>query len=121
MPGGGGTQRLPRAIPTALAMEMLLTGEPISAPEAYRIGLVSRVVPLAELMSTAEAIARKICDNGPLAVRAAKEAAMRGLEMPLHQGLALEQLLDDLVFKSEDAREGPRAFSEKRRPQYRGR
>ena len=118
---GYGTLRLVRAIPLAVAMEMLLSGDRISAQEAYRIGLVSRVVPQTELMPTAEKIANKICENGPLAVRVTKELAYRGLEVPLEERLRLHNALAMPVYASEDTKEGPRAFTEKRPPKYKGR
>lgn len=120
IPGAGGTQRLPRMIPMAIAMHMLLTGEPLDAQEAYRVGLVNKVVPAAELIPTAEGIARRICENGPLAVKAIKEAAYKGLNMTLDHGLRLEQLLSQMIRRTEDAKEGPRAFAEKRKPAYKG-
>lgn len=112
---------LPRRVPFGLAMEMLLTGDRIDAEEAYRIGLVNKVVPLAELMPTAERVAKRICENAPLAVSATKEHAIRGMEMPLEQGRRLGRLLLGSVLGSEDAKEGPRAFAEKRKPVYKGR
>lgn len=121
MPGAGGTQRLPRVVPLGMAMEILMTGDFISAEEAYRIGLVNRVVPAAELMTAAQGLADRINENGPLAVRAAKEAACRGLQMPLSEGLHLETLIMSRLRQSEDAWEGPRAFAEKRKPVYKGR
>jgi E-phenylitaconyl-CoA hydratase len=121
IPGAGGTQRLPRAMPLAIAMELLLTGGRIDAETALRYGLVSHVVPLAELMSKAMEIANTICDNGPLAVRAIKEVAMRGLSMTLEDGLALEMETASKIFRTEDAREGPLAFAQKRKPQFKGR
>lgn len=121
IPTAGGTQRIPRQVPWALAMQLLLVGEPISAQEAYRIGLVNQVVPMKDLMSTAEALATKINENGPVAVRGAKEAAYRGVRMPLEDGLRLEELISANVIKSEDAIEGPKAFAEKRKPVYKGR
>jgi E-phenylitaconyl-CoA hydratase len=121
MPGAGGTQRLPRAIPQAWANYMILTGEQIDAETAMRIGLVSHIVPQDELMDRAFQIAGVICERGPLAVRAAKEAIRRGLDMPLDHGLAFEDLLLGRLFATEDAKEGPRAFAEKRKPNYRGR
>ncbi|WP_322818728.1 enoyl-CoA hydratase-related protein [Tepidiforma sp.] len=121
MPGAGGTQRLPRAIPQAWANYMILTGEQIDAETAMRIGLVSHIVPQDELLDRAFEIARVICERGPLAVRAAKEAIRRGLDMPLEHGLAFEDLLLGRLFATEDAKEGPRAFAEKRKPNYRGR
>ncbi|MBI3457363.1 MAG: enoyl-CoA hydratase/isomerase family protein [Candidatus Rokubacteria bacterium] len=121
MPGAGGTQRLPRAIPLAKAMELILTGETITAQEAYRIGLVSAVVPLAELLPTARRWAQTLCERGPLAVRAAKEAIIRGLSLPLADGLRLEAFLSGTLRGTEDAVEGPRAFAEKRKPVYKAR
>jgi len=121
IPGGGGTQRLPRAIPLTGAMEILLTGGRFDAQTALRWGLVSHVVPLAEVMPKAEEIANAVCECGPLAVRAIKQAAYQGLNMALEEGLALEAKLQTEVFLSEDAREGPLAFSQKRKPQYKGR
>jgi enoyl-CoA hydratase/carnithine racemase len=121
IPGAGGTQRLPRAIPLAIAMELLLTGGRIDAQAALRYGLVSQVMPLAELMPRAMEIANTICENGPLAVRATKEAAMRGLSMTLEDGLALEADLSAKIIRTEDAREGPLAFAQKRKPQFKGR
>jgi E-phenylitaconyl-CoA hydratase len=118
---GYGALRLPKTIPLSAAMELLLTGERITAQEAYRLGIVSRVVPPAELMPTARRLAEKICANGPLAVRVTKELAWRGLEMSLDEGLRLYAALGALVRASEDAREGPRAFAEKRQPQFKGR
>ncbi len=121
MPGAGGTQRLPRAIPLAKAMEMILLAEPIDAQEAHRLGLVNRVVPLSELMPTALQWAQTLCERGPLAVRAAKEAVLRGLELPLAEGLRFEAFLSGTLRGTEDAQEGPRAFVEKRRPIFKGR
>ena len=121
LPGSGGTQRLPRLIPFGMALEMLLTGDPISAQEAYRLGLVNKVVPLKDLMATAEDYARRIAENGPLSVKHAKMGAYRGRNMPLSEGMALEQYLFDLTAASEDAREGPPAFAERRKPEYKGR
>jgi E-phenylitaconyl-CoA hydratase len=121
MPGAGGTQRLPRAIPQALANYMILTAEQIDADTALRAGLVSHVVPLAELLDKAHQIANTICERGPLAVRTAKEAIVRGLDMPLDHGLAYEDVLLTRLMATEDAKEGPRAFAEKRKPEYKGR
>jgi enoyl-CoA hydratase/carnithine racemase len=121
IPGAGGTQRLPRIAPLGAALEMILTGERISAEEALRLGILNRVVPPAELLPTARALAERICRNGPLAVRAAKQAAYRGLHLPLDEALRLEQLLAEPVRQSEDAQEGPRAFVEKRPPVFKGR
>lgn len=121
IPAAGGTQRLPRAVPLSFAMELLLTGGRFDAQTALRAGLVSHVVPLPELMTTAEEIAAQMLECGPLAVRAIKQAALEGREMSLHDGLKLESRLAGGIFRSEDAREGPAAFAEKRKPQYKGR
>mgnify|MGYP000061762807 CR=1 FL=1 len=120
IPGWGGTQRLPRAIPLAKALEMILTGEPIDAQEAYRLGLVNKVVPLPELLPTAQQWADNLCSLGPLALRAAKEAVIRGLDVDLESGLRLEQQLFEPLLDTEDFEEGTRAFVEKRKPQFRG-
>ena len=121
VPGGGGVQRLPRVVPLALAMELLLTGDMIDAQEAYRIGLVNKLVPVEQLMPTAEEVAKKICSNGPLTVRAIKESAMRGLDVPLEHALRLNSTLTHINHTTEDSMEGPRAFIEKRKPVYKGR
>jgi enoyl-CoA hydratase/carnithine racemase len=121
IPGWGGTQRLPRMIPMAKAAEMLLTGDRIDANEAYRLGIVNKVVPPAELMAAAEALANKIAKNGPLAVRAAKEAMIRGTSMTLDEGMQLELDLVESLLDTEDAKEGPKAFAEKRKPEFKGR
>jgi len=121
IPGAGGTQRLPRLIPPARSLEMILCAERIDAREALKIGLVSRVVPLKDVMPEAIKTAERICQNAPLAVRAAKEAIYRGLDLPLSEGLRLEQFLAEPVRQSEDAKEGPRAFSEKKTPVFKGR
>jgi (E)-benzylidenesuccinyl-CoA hydratase len=117
---GYGALRLPKTVPLSAAMELLLTGDRIDAQEAYRLGIVSRVVPPAALMSTARQLADRICANGPLAVRVTKELAWRGLETPLEEALRLYAALGALVRASEDAREGPRAFAEKRQPRFTG-
>jgi enoyl-CoA hydratase/carnithine racemase len=121
MPGAGGTQRLPRVIPFGIALELLMTAKLMDAREAYRIGLVNKVVPLADLISTAQELAATINENAPLAVRAVKEAAYKGLQMPLNEGLRFETLLLSHLRQSEDSREGPKAFAEKRKPVFRGR
>jgi E-phenylitaconyl-CoA hydratase len=121
IPGAGGTQRLPRAIGLPKALELIITGTRIDAQTALRYGLVSQVVPLPELMPKAMELAELICQNGPVAVRLAKEAACRGYDMTLEQGLAVEQKLSDEVWRTEDAREGPVAFAQKRKPEYKGR
>jgi len=119
VPAGGSHIRVPRQIPWAVAMELLLTGDPIDAQRAYEIGLVNRVVPSEELMPTALDIAARICRNGPLAVRTSKQIAVRALG--LEQGFVLEKALAAKVFSSEDAKEGPQAFKEKRPPEFKGR
>ena len=121
VPGGGGVQRLPRLVPLGIALELLLTGDMIDAQEAYRIGLVNKVVSRDELMPTAERLAKKICSNGPLTVRAIKESAMRGLDIPLEHALRINSTLTHINHTTEDSMEGPRAFIEKREPNYRGR
>lgn len=121
MPGAGGTQRLPRFVGRAMAAEILLTGRHIDAQEAYRIGLVNRVVPLDQLMPTARELAETICQRGPMGVRATKEAMIRGYDLTLEQGLRLERDLVNRVRTTEDFMEGARAFAEKRKPAYRAR
>jgi enoyl-CoA hydratase len=121
IPAGGSMVRLPRQIPLCKAMEILLVGDPISAEEAHRIGLVNCVVPAERVMPAAEEFARKIAANGPLAVRKIKETVLRGLSLPLDEGFRLEQESAREVMATEDAREGPRAFMEKRPPRYTGR
>ena len=121
MPGAGGTQRLPRAIPEAWANYMILTGEFIDAETASRIGLISEVVPPEQLLDRAHQIAAIICERGPIAVRTAEEAIVRGRDMPLEHAMAYEDVLVGRLFATEDAREGPKAFAEKRKPEYKGR
>jgi enoyl-CoA hydratase/carnithine racemase len=118
MPGWGGTQRLPRMVPWCKAAEILLTGRIIDAEEAYRIGLVNKVVPKAEVMTTAKEWAQVICQAAPLAVRAAKEAMVRGYSMSLEDGLKLENSLIAYLLGTEDFTEGTTAFVEKRKPDY---
>jgi enoyl-CoA hydratase/carnithine racemase len=120
IPGGGGTQRLPRTIPLHLAAEMLFTGKRIDAKEAFRIGLINKVVPPADLMPEAIKMAETICESGPLAVRMAKESMYRGLCMSLDEGLALEEDLSRRIMATEDFEEGIAAFREKRKPEYHG-
>ena len=121
MPGAGGTQRMPRAIPLAWANYLILTADQMDSETAFRIGLVSHVVPREELMDRAMAIANMICERGPLAVRAAKETIIRGMDMPLEHGLAYEDLVLGRLMATDDAKEGPKAFAEKRKPEYKGR
>ena len=120
IPGAGGTQRIPRLIPFGMALEMLMTGDFVPAQEAFRLGLVNRVVPATELIPAAMALAERINANGPLAVRAVKEAAYRGTQMPLAEGLQLENIIVNRVRQSDDSWEGPKAFAEKRKPLFKG-
>ncbi len=120
-PGGAGAVVLPRVVPVSIAMEMLLTGDPIDAQEAYRIGLVNRVVPVAQLMPEAFKLADRICECAPLSVRFTKEAVYRCLDMPLSQARkeAMHYAFRNAI--TEDAMEGPRAFAEKRKAVWKGR
>jgi E-phenylitaconyl-CoA hydratase len=120
IPAWGGTQRLPRAIGSAKAAEMLFTGKPIDAQEAYRIGLVNKVVAPADLMPTAMNIAETICKAGPLAVRAAKQAMVQGVNSSMEEGLLLESVLRDHIVSTEDFAEGCKAFIEKRKAEFKG-
>ena len=120
-PGAGGTQRLPRTVSLAKAMEIILMAKTLTAAEALEAGLINAVVPAGELMATAGKWAETICDRGPLAVRAAKEAILRGLTMPLADGLRLEAFLSGTLRGTEDAVEGPKAFAEKRKPNFQAR
>ncbi|MGH9728826.1 MAG: enoyl-CoA hydratase-related protein [Candidatus Acidiferrales bacterium] len=120
IPGYGGSQRLARLCGKGIAHELILSGEMISADEALRIGLVNRVVEQAELIPTAESIAKKIAANAPLAVKFAMEAVEHGMEMPQEEGLFLEATLFGLCCATEDMREGTRAFIEKRPAQFKG-
>jgi E-phenylitaconyl-CoA hydratase len=121
IPGSAGTQRLPRAVSLSNAMLMLLTGDRIDAQEALRIGLVSKVVPLAQLMQLAREIAGKIAANAPLSVRAVKRLVRRGMDMPLSHAMEAERYVFGLLYQSEDRIEGRKAFAEKRKPHYKGR
>jgi len=121
VPGGGGTQRLPRLVGKGRALQLILSGEMISAQEAYRIGLVNEVVPAADLITRAEAILNKIASNAPIAVKLALEAANKGLETSQDEGLLLEASYFGLCAATEDKKEGTTAFLEKRAPQFQGR
>jgi enoyl-CoA hydratase/carnithine racemase len=121
MPGNGGTQRLSRRVGKGRALEMILTGRTVAADEALAIGLVEYVVPRAELMAKALAIGRAIATNAPVAVRMARDAILRGSELSLDEGLRLESDLAAFLYTTEDAREGPLAFTEKRPPRWVGR
>ncbi|OGL10772.1 MAG: hypothetical protein A3I14_06220 [Candidatus Rokubacteria bacterium RIFCSPLOWO2_02_FULL_73_56] len=120
IPGGGGTQRLPRLVGRGKALEMILTGARIGAPEALRIGLVERVVPPGEVLAAAQELARALAARAPVALRYAKEAVVKGLELPLAEGLRLENDLATLLRTTEDRLEGARAFLEKREPRFTG-
>ena len=120
IPGYGGSQRLARLCGKGVAHELCLTGEMITAEEALRIGLVNHIYEPAELLPAAEALAKKIIANAPLAVKYTIEAIERGTEMPLEEGLFLEATLFGLCCATEDMREGTKAFLEKRSPQFRG-
>ena len=121
IPGNGGTQLLPRLVPLGVALQMMLTGERIGAEEACRLGLVNRVVPPAELMAAAEQLAQQINASAPVSVRLVKELALKGLDLPLMDGLRLESMFYAFVQTTEDAKEGPLAFVEKRKAAYKGR
>lgn len=121
IPGGGGTQRLPRLVGRGKALELILTGKRIDAYEALRLGLVEEVVAHDHLMSTVETLGQTIISRAPLAVKYAKEAISRGLELPLEAGLKVESELYTLLRTTEDRLEGARAFKEKRPPQFKGR
>lgn len=120
MAGYGGTQRLVRMIGLGRALELLLTGEQITAQRAYEIGLVNAVCPLAELPGMAETLARKMIANGPIALKLTLEAAQRGIQMSLAEGLNLEATLFGLICTTEDMKEGTKAFLEKRPAKFQG-
>jgi enoyl-CoA hydratase len=121
LPGGGGTQRLPRLVGKGRALQLILSGGMISAQEAYRIGLVNEVVPAADLITSAEAILKQIFANAPIAVKFSLEAVNKGMEMSQSQGLSLEASLFGLCAGTEDKKEGTAAFLAKRAPQFQGR
>jgi enoyl-CoA hydratase len=121
LPGGGGTQRLPRLVGKGRALQMILSGEMISAQEAYRIGLVNEVVPATEVIPRAETILKQIFSNAPLAVKYSLEAVNRGLETSQAEGQALEASFFGLCAGTEDKKEGAQAFLQKRTAQFRGR
>ncbi len=121
LPGNGGTQRALRQLPYPIAMELLLIGDQLTAQQALQYGLLNRVVPKEELMPTAEVYARKIVANAPLAVRAIKELAVRSQYMHLADGLRMEAAIQQALRQTDDAKEGPRAFAEKRPANWTGR
>lgn len=120
IPGYGGTQRLPRLVGRAVALEMILSGEMIDAQRALQVGLVNRVVEPDRLLEVSREMCRRFLSNAPLAVSASLEAVCRGADLPQEGGEALEASLFGLIFASEDAREGTAAFAEKRSPRFQG-
>jgi len=121
VPGGGGTQRLPRLVGKGRALQLILSGEMIGAQEAYRIGLVNELVPASDLITRAEAILKKIAANAPIAVKFAIEAANKGVETSQSEGLLLEASFFGLCAATDDKKEGTTAFLEKRVPRFNGR
>jgi enoyl-CoA hydratase/carnithine racemase len=121
VPGGGGTQRLPRLVGKGRALQLILSGEMISAQEAYRIGLVNEIVPPGDLINRTETILKQIASNAPIAIKFALEATNKGMETSLSEGLALEASYFGLCAGTEDKKEGISAFLEKRAPQFQGR
>ena len=120
LPGAGGTQRLRNLVGQGKAMEMILTGEPVSAQEAYEIGLVNKVVPLDKLVEEAMSMAKKIAEKSPVVTKLAKRAIQNGADLPIDTGLLIEILSQSVVFSTKDHLEGINAFLEKRKPEYTG-
>jgi enoyl-CoA hydratase len=120
IPGSGGTQRLTRTVGKYRAMELMLTGDQLTAREAERLGLVNKVVPVELLLEEAKNLAMKIAAKPPLAVKLAKEAVLKAANTPLDEGLEFERKSFYLLLASEDRKEGMRAFLEKRKPEFRG-
>jgi enoyl-CoA hydratase len=120
IPYAGSLVRVPRQIPYCNAMELLPTADRIDAHEARRLGLINHVLPAGQVMARVEDLARKIAANGPLAIRAIKQGVARTSGRPLEEGYQIENELARTVFSSEDAKEGPRAFREKRQPNFKG-
>jgi enoyl-CoA hydratase/carnithine racemase len=121
MAGSGGTQRLPRLVGLPKALEICLSGELYDAAECYRIGLVNQLVPYDQLIAAGEKMAQSFLKGAPLALRYIKEAIYKGLDMPFDQGLRYESDLQSMVMQTEDAKEGPKAFVEKRQANWKGR
>jgi enoyl-CoA hydratase/carnithine racemase len=121
MAGSGGTQRLPRLVGLPKALEICLSGELYDAAECYRIGLVNQLVPYDQLIPAGEKMAQSFLKGAPLALRYIKEAIYKGLDMPLEQGIRYESDLQSMVMQTEDAKEGPKAFVEKRPANWKGR
>ncbi len=121
IPGAGGTQRWPRTVGKYVAMEMNLTGRPVTAQRAYQLGLVNRVVPAEVTIMVAQQLAREVAEKAPVAARLAKESVNRAFETSLAEGLAAERKNFYFLFSTEDQKEGMHAFLEKRRPQFKGR
>lgn len=120
IPGSGGTQRLPRTVGVAKALEICLTGDTVSGAEAAGLGLVNSAVPASDVLKAAEDLARRILKNAPISVLFIKEAIKKGVELSLDEGFRLESDLSALIATTEDSKEGPRAFAEKRAPVWKG-
>ena len=120
IPGAGGTQRLPRAVGVSKALEICLTGDTVSGSDGEKLGLVNKAVPAAEVMKTAEDLASRILKGAPMSVMFIKEAIRKGVELSLEEGLRLEADLSAMVATTEDSKEGPKAFAEKRAPVWKG-
>ena len=118
LPANGGTQRVIKQLPYPIAMEMVLAGRRLTADEALRYGLINKVVPKETLIQEADNYAKKLLECGPLALRAIKELVLRSQDLPLDQGLRLEKAFFEYLLSTEDAKEGPKAFAEKRKPNY---